>query len=61
MIAAVNFFKGVIEELKKLQIPSKKEVYVTTLIMMVVVSAVSLVILAADFVISKLITLVFGL
>ena len=57
----LSFFKDVIEELKKLHIPSKKEVYITTATIVVTITVVSLIILLADFVISKVIGLVFGL
>ncbi len=56
-----SFFKDTIEELKKLQIPSKKEVYFTTMTIIVFVIVVSLLITTSDFVISKLISTLFGL
>jgi len=55
------FFRDVIEEVKKLNLPSKKETYITTITILVTIIAVSLVILFADFVISKVIGLIFGL
>ena len=55
------FFKDVIEELKKLQLPSKKETYITTITIIVTITIVALTILFADFLISKIIGLVFGL
>lgn len=57
----LSFFKDVVEELKKLHLPSKKEVYVTTVTIVVTIAVVSLIILLADFVISKIIGIVFGL
>jgi len=56
-----NFFRDVIEELKKLQIPSKKETYITTVTILVTITVVSLAILFADFIIAKIISLIFGL
>jgi preprotein translocase SecE subunit len=61
MNKAINFFKDVIEELKKLNIPSKKETYITTITIIVTITIVSLAILLADFIISKVIGLIFGL
>jgi len=57
----LNFFRGVIEELKKLHFPSKKETYVTTVTILVTITVVSLAILFADFLISKIIGIIFGL
>jgi len=56
-----NFIKDTVEEVKKLQTPSKKEVYFTTLTILVTIIVTSLLILVSDFVISKLIALIFGL
>jgi preprotein translocase SecE subunit len=56
-----SFFRGVIDEAKKLQFPSKKETYVTTLTIIVTIIVVALTILFADFLISKIIKLIFGL
>ncbi len=55
------FFRDVVEELKKLHTPSKKEIYVTTITILVTITLVALVILFADFLISKIIGLIFGL
>jgi len=57
----LKFFNEVAEEAKKLEFPKKKEVYITTLIIMIIVVISSLFILLADFVISKIISLFFGL
>jgi preprotein translocase subunit SecE len=57
----LNFFRGVTEELKKLHFPSKKETYVTTVTILVTITVVSLAILFADFLISKIIGIIFGL
>jgi preprotein translocase SecE subunit len=56
-----DFVNGTIEELKKLHIPSKKETYITTITIFATVVVFSLVILFADFIISKFISLIFGL
>ncbi len=56
-----SFIRGVIEEGKKLQIPSKKETYVTTLTILATIVVVSLFILSSDFIISKIIGIIFGL
>jgi len=55
------FFRDVVEEVKKLNFPSKKETYITTITILVTITLVALVILFADFVISKVIGLIFGL
>jgi|LauGreSuBDMM15SN_2_FD.fasta_scaffold1079682_1 preprotein translocase SecE subunit len=57
----LGFFKDSIEELKKLHVPSKKEVYVTTATIFATIVVVSLLILFADFIIAKIIGLIFGL
>jgi preprotein translocase subunit SecE len=56
-----SFFRSVIEEAKKLQFPSKKETYVTTITIIVMITVVALTILFADFLIAKIIKLIFGL
>ena len=58
---ALSFFKDVIDELKKLQVPSKKETYITTVTILVTITVVSVMILFADFIISKIIGIIFGL
>jgi preprotein translocase SecE subunit len=57
----IAFFRDSVEELKKLHIPSKKETYVTTITIFVTIVIASLAILFADFLISKVIGLIFGL
>ena len=61
MKKALSFLKETVEELKKLYVPSKKETYITTITIFVTIIAVSLAILLADFVISKIIGIIFGL
>jgi preprotein translocase SecE subunit len=60
-LKALNFFKDVIDELKKLHVPSKKETYITTVTILVTIAVVSVMILFADFIISKIIGIIFGL
>jgi len=57
----LNYFKDTIDELKKLHTPAKKEVYVTTVTIIVTIIIFSLVVMFADFVIAKIIGLIFGL
>lgn len=57
----IAFFKDVVGELKKLYVPSKKETYITTITVLITITIASLVILFADFIISKIIGLIFGL
>lgn len=55
------FLKDVVAELRKLSVPSKKETYVTTITILISVTIASLVIMFADFLISKIIKIIFGL
>jgi preprotein translocase SecE subunit len=55
------FFKDVIAELKKLHIPSRKETYITTITILISVIIAALIIMTADFLISQIIKLLFGL
>lgn len=57
----IAFFRDVVGELKKLYVPSKKETYITTITVLVTITITSLVILFADYVISQIIGLIFGL
>ena len=57
----LSFLKDVLGELKKLHIPSKKETYVTTITILISVVIASLVIMTADFIISKIVKILFGL
>jgi preprotein translocase SecE subunit len=57
----ILFLKSSIEELKKLQFPSKKETYVTTITILVTIIIFSLAILLADFLISEVIELILDL
>lgn len=57
----LNYFKDTADELKKLHTPSKKETYVTTITIIVTIIVFSLAVLLADFVIAKIMGLIFGL
>ncbi|MFZ9181491.1 MAG: preprotein translocase subunit SecE [Rickettsiales bacterium] len=57
----INFFKDVIEESKKLNFPKWKETYITSITILITIIVFSLTILLADFLISKIIRLIFGL
>jgi len=57
----LNFFSEVIEESKKLEIPTKKDVMITSITIIIVVIISSLFIISADFIISKIIALIFGI
>ena len=57
----INYFKETIAELKKLAIPTKKEVYITTGTIFVVVAIFAIAITFSDFVISKIMGLIFGI
>jgi preprotein translocase subunit SecE len=57
----INFLKDVIEESKKLTFPTWKETYVTTITIFITIIIFALTIVLADFVISKIIRLIFGL
>ena len=57
----ILFLKDVIAELKKLHLPTKKEVYITTLTILAAVTVAALTIMLADFIISKIIKIIFGL
>lgn len=54
-----NFLKDVIDELKKLSVPTKKETYITTTTIVVSIIVISLAILVIDLIISKLMGLIF--
>ncbi|MFM7620469.1 MAG: preprotein translocase subunit SecE [Alphaproteobacteria bacterium] len=57
----VKFFNEVVEEAKKLVFPSKKETYTTTVTILITIVVFSLTIVFADFLIAKIIGLIFGL
>jgi len=59
--SALSFFRGVVDEAKKLHMPSRKETYITTVTILVTIIVVSMLIMFADFVIVKIIKLLFGL
>jgi preprotein translocase SecE subunit len=57
----ISYFKETIAEFKKLALPSKKEVYITTGAIFVVVTIFAVMITFSDFVISKIMGLIFGI
>ena len=57
----LNYFKETLSEAKKLYFPNKKEVYITTITIVVTIAIFALAVTIADFFISKIISLVFGL
>lgn len=57
----INYLKDTVSELKKLSFPEKKEVYITTITITIVITIFALVIMFSDFVIAKIIGLIFGL
>ena len=57
----LNFLRSVIEELKKLQTPTKKETYITVVTILISITIAALVIMFADFIISKIVKILFGL
>ena len=61
LVNALKFFRAAFEETKKLQFPTKRETYITTVTILVMITVVALTILFADFLISKIIRLIFGL
>ena len=60
-ILMISYIKETIAELKKLSLPAKKEVYITTGTIFVVVAIFALAITFSDFVISRVVGLIFGL
>ena len=57
----LNFLRSVIEELKKLQTPTKKETYVTVVTILISITIAAFMIMFADFIISKIVKILFGL
>ncbi|HSQ97670.1 MAG TPA: preprotein translocase subunit SecE [Rickettsiales bacterium] len=57
----VKYFKEVIEECRKIVFPKWKDVYVTAIYISVVVFIMTLAIIFADFIISHVVKLMFGL
>ncbi len=56
-----KFITEAISEAKKLQTPSKKEVYFSTSLVLAALILTSIAILISDYIISKTISLIFGL
>jgi preprotein translocase SecE subunit len=57
----VNFFRSVFDELRKLQTPTKKETYITVVTILISITISALVIMFADFLISKIVKILFSL
>ena len=57
----LSFLKGAVDELKKLSAPSKNEIYIVVITVLISILVSSLVIMFMDFVISKVIKILFGL
>jgi preprotein translocase SecE subunit len=57
----INFFKSVLDELRRLQTPSRKETYITVITILVSISVAALAIMFADFIISKIVKIIFRL
>ncbi|MSP33478.1 MAG: preprotein translocase subunit SecE [Rickettsiales bacterium] len=57
----LNYFRDTADELKKLHTPSKKETHVTTITIIITIIVFSSAVLLADFIIAKIMGLIFGL
>jgi preprotein translocase SecE subunit len=57
----IDFFRDTIEEAKRLTLPNKKEVYFTTITILVVSMVVSFSITFVDVIISKIVKIILGL
>ncbi len=57
----LSHFSNAVDEFKKIQFPSFRDTYVTTMVVFAVVTVVAVAILLVDFVILKIIGLIFGL
>lgn len=57
----LSFFRSVVDEAKKFQTPAKKEVYITVITVLISVTITALVIMFADFLIAKIVKILFGL
>ena len=55
----ITYFKETVSELKKLATPPKREVYITTGTIFVVVTVFALAIMLSDFTISKIMGIIF--
>jgi len=56
-----KYIKEVIEECRKLIFPTKKDVYVTSIYIGIIVLVTTMAIVLADFLISQIIKLIFGI
>jgi preprotein translocase SecE subunit len=57
----LDFFRSVFDEMKRLQTPTRKETYVTVVTILISITIAALVIMFADFIISKIVKILFGL
>ena len=57
----LSFLRSVFDEMKRLQTPTKKETYVTLITILISISIAAIVIMFADFIISKIVKILFGL
>ena len=57
----LDFLRNVFDEIKKLQTPTKKETYVTVVTILISITVAALVIMFADFLISKIVKILFNL
>lgn len=61
MLNIKRYIKEVIEECKKLTFPKWKEVWTTSIYISIIVFMIAMAILLTDFVISRIIKVIFGL
>ena len=57
----LGFLRSVFDEMKRLQTPTKKETYVTVITILISITIAAIVITFADFIISKIVKILFGL
>jgi preprotein translocase SecE subunit len=57
----LDFFRSVFDEAKKLQTPTRKETYITVVTILISITISAFVIMFADFIISKVVKILFGL
>ncbi len=57
----LDFLRSAFDELKKLQTPTKKETYITVVTILISITIAALVIMFADFLISKIVKILFSL
>jgi preprotein translocase SecE subunit len=57
----LSFLRSVFDEMKRLQTPTKKETYITLITILISITIAAIVITFADFIISKIVKILFGL